>query len=92
MSKKKRIAKFGVCFALVCATTAVGCGKQSDEEIKLTVWVSEADQPFAKEIADKFQKANEGKRYRFFQLMVYNTRTTVHTFGGFLWKTRNTLA
>lgn len=65
MSKKKWIARFGVCFALVCATTAVGCGKQSDEEIKLTVWVSEADQPFAKEIADKFQKANEGKRYRF---------------------------
>ena len=65
MRKVKWITLSLAAVALTGATGAVGCGKKTSEEIKLTVWVSEADQPFAKEVAEKFQKANPDKIYRF---------------------------
>ena len=55
--------------ALLLSLVAVGsfaaCGGASEDEIRLTVWVSEADQAFAKEVAEKFQQANSDKKYRF---------------------------
>ena len=51
--------------ATVAAVGMAACGKTAEEEIKLTVWVSEADQAFAKEIAENFKKANPDKNYRF---------------------------
>jgi arabinogalactan oligomer/maltooligosaccharide transport system substrate-binding protein len=62
MKKGKWIA---LSMATIAATGMAACGKTMEGEIKLTVWVSEADQPFAKEVAEKFQKANSGKQYRF---------------------------
>ena len=54
-----------VFLAAVSMATLGGCRMDNGAEIKLTVWVSEADMSLAKEIADNFQKANPGKQYRF---------------------------
>lgn len=54
-----------VSLSAVSALALAGCGMDGGEEIKLTVWVSEADQALAKEIAGDFQKANPDKKYRF---------------------------
>ncbi len=62
MKKTKSVA---ILLSALSALTFAACGKESMDEIKLTVWVSEADQAFAKEVADKFQKANPDKKYRF---------------------------
>lgn len=62
MKKTKSVA---ILLSALSAMTFAACGKESMDEIKLTVWVSEADQAFAKEVADKFQKANPDKKYRF---------------------------
>ncbi len=61
----KKIGKTAALLALAGAVSFASCGKKTDGEIKLTVWVSEADQAFAKEVAEKFQKANPDKSYRF---------------------------
>ena len=61
----KKAGKLTALLALAGAVSFAGCGKKTGDEIKLTVWVSEADQGFAKEIAEAFQKANPDKTYRF---------------------------
>ena len=61
----KKAGKLTALLALAGAVSFAGCGKKTGDEIKLTVWVSEADQGFAKEIAEAFQKANPNKTYRF---------------------------
>ena len=43
----------------------VGCKKAETGEIKLTVWVSEADREFALEVAEEFQEKHPDKKYRF---------------------------
>ena len=56
MKKKKGVAL--LLSALACSAVAAAgfssCGQKMEEEIRLTVWVSEADQAFAKEVAEKF--------------------------------------
>ena len=42
-----------------------GCKMQETGEIKLTVWVSEADREFALEVAEEFQEKHPDKKYRF---------------------------
>lgn len=61
----KKMRKTAALALLLGAVSFSACGKKSGEEIKLTIWVSEADQAFAKEVAEKFQKANPNKTYRF---------------------------
>ncbi len=60
----KKTAK-ALCGALALCTAlgVAGCMKKEDGSIRLTVWVSEADRPFAREVADAFQKAHPDKKY-----------------------------
>lgn len=55
----------GAALAALCALSFAGCGGGEQADIKLTVWVSEADQAFAKEVAEQFKKANPNKHYQF---------------------------
>ncbi len=41
----------------------VGCGGNDDDKVKLTVWVSEADRDFARQVARDFAAANPDKKY-----------------------------
>ena len=61
----RKIGNLTALLALAGVISFASCGKKTGDEIKLTVWVSEADQAFAKEVAEKFQKANPEKAYRF---------------------------
>ncbi len=65
MQNKKIIACALASLGVFAFAGCAGCNRNNDGEIKLTVWVSEADQAFAKEIADKFQKSYPDKKYRF---------------------------
>ena len=61
----KKIAR-NACAILALAMPfgAAGCNKKTDDgAIKLVVWVSEADKPFATRVADEFKKANPDKQY-----------------------------
>ncbi len=52
--------------ALLSIFGAVSCkGKESAGAIKLTVWVSEADKPFAEEVVTAFKAKNPDKTYQF---------------------------
>ena len=62
MRQRKYLA---IALAALGAVSLSGCRRKKMEEIELTVWVSEADQAFAKEIAKKFQEKNPDKQYRF---------------------------
>ena len=62
MRKRKLIA---LALVVGCAVSMSACGRKKGDEIRLTVWVSEADQAFAKEVAEKFKQANSDKQYRF---------------------------
>ena len=42
-----------------------GCKKNEDDSIKLTIWVSEADGPFAKSVVDEFKAKHPEKNYNF---------------------------
>lgn len=62
----KKTVKVMTCGAAVlCAAVGlVGCrmGENADS-VKLTVWVSEADKPFATSVAEEFKKKNPDKNY-----------------------------
>ena len=69
----KKSAKI-ICLLAALSTSAMyvgcfgcnGCGDTMDDgSVKLTVWVSEADKPFATEVAEEFKKANPDKNYTF---------------------------
>ena len=62
---KRTVKSVLVVSALSVACLAAACNKKTVEEIKLTVWVSEADQAFAKDVAEEFKKQNAGKNYQF---------------------------
>ena len=57
---------------IVCAGLALGslfavgaCRPMDDGSIRLTVWVSEGDMAFARQVAEDFKRANPDKRYTF---------------------------
>lgn len=63
MKKTVRFMTFGA-MALGAVCGLVGCGGSKDADtIKLTVWVSEADKPFATSVAEEFKKKNPDKNY-----------------------------
>ncbi len=52
--------------AALSALGGVGCkGKEDGGAIKLTVWVSEADKPFAESVVTAFKAKNPDKNYQF---------------------------
>ena len=64
MKKIKNIVS-GVA-ALFFMTSLVGCRNNSDTGvIKLTIWVSEADKPFATSVVNDFKAKNPDKKYQF---------------------------
>ncbi len=56
---------FAISLSALAVVSLSACNMDNGDAIRLTVWVSEADQAFAKEVADKFQKANPDKKYNF---------------------------
>ena len=58
----KKTAK-ALCGALALCTAlgVAGCMKKEDGSIRLTVWGSEADRPFAREVADRVLFMCDGK-------------------------------
>ncbi len=63
---KKTTKKACVLFALFAAFGGAGCKSGADTgAIKLTVWVSEADKPFAESVATAFKAKNPDKTYQF---------------------------
>ncbi|MBR2023871.1 MAG: extracellular solute-binding protein [Clostridia bacterium] len=60
MKKIQRVLGLGLAGLAVCSMVA--CGK-GDGAIKLTVWVSEADKPFATQVANDFKAKNPDKNY-----------------------------
>lgn len=51
-------------FACACGEEA-GSGGKGDNKVTLVVWCPEADQPFAKAVAEEFKKAHPEKEYLF---------------------------
>ncbi len=63
MNKKAKLACGGL--ALCCAFGIVACKEDKTQgAIKLTIWVSEADKPFAEEVAMAFKAKNPDKSYQ----------------------------
>ena len=65
---KKSLKVFSVAMAIgaIGAFASCGsCGGADDGSIKLTVWVSEADKPFAQEVVKDFKATNPDKKYAF---------------------------
>lgn len=60
MEKKKRLLCGALALTAICGL--VGCNR-GDGAIKLTVWVSEADRPFATQVANDFKAKNPDKKY-----------------------------
>lgn len=60
---KKSLKLTCVALAIGPLIGAVGCKKNMDDTIKLTVWVSEADKAFATMVADEFKTKNPDKKY-----------------------------
>ena len=54
-----------LCAILSCSAIigAVGCKNNTDDAIKLTIWVSEADSAFASGVIDEFKAKNPDKNY-----------------------------
>lgn len=64
-TKCKKAGVLLVC-GLIASAFAVGCAKESGENnITLTVWCSEADQAFAKKVAENFRAEHKEKDYAF---------------------------
>ncbi len=59
---KKSVKGFCLGLAFCSAFGFVGCMK-TDDAIKLTVWVSEADKPFATQVAEAFKAKYPDKKY-----------------------------
>ena len=58
----------GACGVLLAVALSCACGCTDDVDdgaIKLTIWVSEADRPFAQKIAEEFKAKNPDKNYQF---------------------------
>ena len=56
---KKTTKIIALSTAVLSMLGAVACKKETDGNVvKLTVWVSEADKPFATKVAEEFQKNN----------------------------------
>lgn len=52
--------------ALATAVAFVGCNSNKGKDaIKLTIWVSEADKPFASQVVEEFKMKNPDKEYQF---------------------------
>ncbi len=63
MKKTVKVMTCGVA-ALCAAVGLVGCRMGGGmDSVKLTVWVSEADKPFATSVAEEFKKKNPDKNY-----------------------------
>ncbi len=63
---KKGIQATCALLATLSAWGLVGCKKKEETgAIKLTVWVSEADKPFAEEVVTQFKAKNADKNYQF---------------------------
>lgn len=63
MKKTVKVMTCGAA-ALCTAVGLVGCRMSGgSDSIKLTVWVSEADKPFATSVAEEFKKKNPDKNY-----------------------------
>ncbi|MBQ8375223.1 MAG: extracellular solute-binding protein [Clostridia bacterium] len=61
---KKSIKTIAALLALCSVGSFASC-MQDGDAVKLTVWVSEADQAFAKQVAEDFKKQNPDKKYNF---------------------------
>lgn len=61
----KKTKTLALAFATLSVATAAGCSctGRGDDAVALTVWVSEADKPFATEVAKAFQAARPQRRY-----------------------------
>ncbi|MBQ8427632.1 MAG: extracellular solute-binding protein [Clostridia bacterium] len=62
---KKSVKAMSFLLALGAAFSLGSCKMGDDGAIRLTVWVSEADMPFARQVAEDFKEANPDKRYNF---------------------------
>ena len=62
MKKIRRIMSMTI--ALCAGIAITGCKKMTDDTVKLTIWVSEADKPFATSVAEEFKAKNPDKNYR----------------------------
>lgn len=52
--------------ALLIAFGFAGCTRNKGQDVvKLTIWVSEADKPFASQVVEEFKKKNPDKEYQF---------------------------
>ena len=47
----KNIKRTAIVLSVFSVLAFAACGREAENEIRLTVWVSEADQAFAKEVA-----------------------------------------
>lgn len=61
----KKIYKIS-CAVLACGLGVgmIGCSKQKDDAIKLTVWVSETEKAFVQQAIDAFKQKNPDKNYK----------------------------
>ncbi len=63
---KRRVKRTCGILALLSAFSLVGCKMKGETDaIKLTVWVSEADKPFAESVVAAFKAKNPDKNYQF---------------------------
>ncbi len=63
---KKSVKAACGALAFLSAFGVVACGKkQSEDTIKLTIWVSEADKDFATSVIEAFKAKNPDKNYQF---------------------------
>lgn len=63
---KKTVKNLALGIAVFSLFGVAGCKKEvGDGTVKLTVWVSEADKPFATKVVEEFKKNNPDKNYEF---------------------------
>ncbi len=63
---KKTVRTVCGLLSLLTAFAVAGCkGGKEEDSIKLTIWVSEADKPFASSVAEAFKAKNPDKNYQF---------------------------
>ncbi len=62
---KTRIKITAGALSLLVAVGVVGCKMDGGNAIKLTIWVSEADKPFAEQVVTAFKEKNPDKNYQF---------------------------
>ncbi len=66
MKKIVKITYGALAFLSAIGISGCSCGGgQTTDAIKLTVWVSEADKPFAEEVVKEFKEKNPDKKYQF---------------------------